>query len=252
MGFILLGLFIDLKNGIWIGFLMATILLTITLFIGEKVILILLKARYVNDDEDLINQVKNFCLHLEIPEVKVYRSGTFVRNVYFTDSFFGKPSLIVGKMIINELTKNELNALIYASLLKIKLNQAKERTLTALLWFYLLFPVFVLYKKINYPKVNIIMKWLLVPYFYFKQRSYENIDSVLLFDKKVAYFDGLKREYTSALFKIYNFELINSDGVAEIVVSDLVLVKNQSNETLHMLLDYRIDIKERVKHLGNY
>lgn len=231
---------------------MATILLTITLFIGEKVILILLKARYVNDDEDLINQVKNFCLHLEIPEVKVYRSGTFVRNVYFTDSFFGKPSLIVGKMIINELTKNELNALIYASLLKIKLNQAKERTLTALLWFYLLFPVFVLYKKINYPKVNIIMKWLLVPYFYFKQRSYENIDSVLLFDKKVAYFDGLKREYTSALFKIYNFELINSDGVAEIVVSDLVLVKNQSNETLHMLLDYRIDIKERVKHLGNY
>jgi hypothetical protein len=90
VGFILLGLFIDLKNGIWIGFLLATILLTTTLFIGEKVILILLKARYVNDDEDLINQVKNFCLHLEIAEVKVYRSGTYVRNVIFYRFFFWK------------------------------------------------------------------------------------------------------------------------------------------------------------------
>ncbi|MGZ3806803.1 MAG: hypothetical protein ACXVCE_01855, partial [Bacteriovorax sp.] len=61
--------------------------------------MIFAKARYVTDDEILINQVKNFCCHSEIPEVKVYWSNVFVNNLYYTNSYFGKPALIIGKNI---------------------------------------------------------------------------------------------------------------------------------------------------------
>jgi hypothetical protein len=82
---------------------------------GEKLVLVFARARYVSDDEILINQVKNFCVHLNIFEVKVYWSSSFVNNVYYTDSYFGKPALIIGKHIYQQFTRNELNSLIYAS-----------------------------------------------------------------------------------------------------------------------------------------
>jgi hypothetical protein len=245
----LIGLLFDLHFGFFAGLGIAAITFIILSFWGEKFILIFAKARYVTDDEILINQVKNFCCHSEIPEVKVYWSNVFVNNLYYTNSYFGKPALIIGKNIYKTFTRNELNSLIYASLLKFKTDEAKHRTIASLLFLILYSPVYLLRAWINHKLTINILNIFLYPAFFLKSKLYEKHAAVLSFDQKVAKLDGLRKDYISALFKVSKLPVCSERSIGGLVMNELNHAKNQTGDVLSFLLIDRVSVESRVKAL---
>lgn len=249
MSFGLIGLLFDLHIGFGVGLGIAIITFATLSFLGEKFILVFAKARYVIDDETLINQVKNFCCHCEIPEVKVYWSNVFVNNLYYTNSYFGKPALIIGKNIYKTFTRNELNSLIYASLLKLKTNEAKNRTMASLIFLILYSPVFLLRSLINHkPTVN-VLNIFLYPAYFLKSKLYEKREMVLRFDQEVGKLDGLKKDYKSALFKVSHLPMRSENSIGGLVMNELNHAKNQTEDVLSFLLINHVSIEDRVKAL---
>ncbi len=244
-----MGLLFNLHWGLFWGMGLAGLIFLILSFWGEKLILIFAKARYVTDDEILINQVKNFCCHIELTEVKVYWSSVFVNNIYYTNSYFGKPALIIGKNIYNTFTRNELNSLIYASLLRLKSNEAKHRTVASLIFLILYAPVYLVRMITDHKNTIDVLDVFIYPAYFLKSKLYENEDTVLLFDKKVGRLDGLRKDYISALFKISNLPVCGEGSIGSLLINELNHVKNQTNDVVNDLLINQVSIETRVKAL---
>ena len=245
----MVGLLFNLRFGFFIGFGIAILIFIFLSFFAEKIVLIFAKARYVSDDEVLINQVKNFCCHCEIPEVKIYWSNVFTNNLYYTNSYFGKPALIIGKNVYKYLTRNELNSLIYASMLKLKSSEAKNRTTASLIFLILYSPVYLLRSLINHKPTVDVLNTFIYPAFYFKSKLYEMHESVLHFDQQVGSFDGLRKDYISALFKVCHFPICQKDSVGSFIFNDLNHINNQSDDALSYLLINQVSVETRVKAL---
>lgn len=245
----LIGLLFNLQFGFIAGQLIAILIFVILAFWGEKIILVFAKARYVTDDEFLINQVKNFCCHSEIPEVKVYWSNVFVNNLYYTNSYFGKPALIIGRNVYKTFSRNELNSLIYASLLKLKTNEAKNRTMASLIFLILYSPVYLLRALIAHKPTVAILNIFLYPAFFLKSKLYEMHDSVLRFDQKVGALDGLRKDYMSALFKVSHLPMVFENSIGGLVVNELNHINNQTEDVLSYLLINQVSVEARVKAL---
>ena len=249
LSFGLIGLLFDLHRGFIIGSLLAIFLLTLFSFWGEKIVLVFAKARYVTDDEILINKVKNFCGQSELSEVKVYWSNIFVNNVYYTNSYFGNPSLIIGKNIYKKFTRNELNSLIYASVLKLKSNESKHRTIASLIFFILYSPIYFLRFLTKSEQIAKGMTVFLYPAYYLKSKLYEVPKDVFNFDLKVAKLEGLRKDYCAALFKISQLPVCSETSIGGLMMNELNHVKNTTPDVLVSLLISHVEVDERVKKL---
>lgn len=247
----ILGLLFDLTMGPWVGLFISIVFLGFFSKWGEKLVLVFAKARYVTDDESLINQVKNFSCHLNINEVKIYWSNAFVNNVYYADSYFGKPALIIGKNIYNQFSRNELNALIYASLLKVKSGEAQNRTLVSLLFTMLYSPVYIARALLKSYRLRRNLEIFFYPAFSLKTLMYENEKNVVGFDAEVAKMQGLKKDYMAALFKVAHLPSFNERTVGALVLAELSHSKNTTEDVLGNLLFKTVDIKARMKALSS-
>ncbi len=245
----LIGLLFNLHFGFFVGLGIALLVFIIFSFLGEKFVLIFAKARYVTDDEALINQVKNFCSHCEIPEVKVYWSNVFVNNLYYTNSYFGKPTLIIGKEVYKTFTRNELNSLIYASLLKLKTNEAKHRTIASLIFVILYSPVYLLRSLAGDKPIANALNVFLYPAYFLKSQLYDEHEAVLRFDREVGELEGLRKDYVSALFKVSHLPMCSENSAGGLVMNELNHAKNQTKEVLSSLLINHVSIEARVKAL---
>ncbi len=205
----------------------------------------------MTDDELLINQVKNFCCHLTIKEVKIYWSNTFVNNVYYTDSYFGKPALIIGKNIYSEFSRNELNSLIYASLLRVRSGEARNRTLISLLFLVLYSPVYIMRSFFKSYRYSRSFEIFFYPAFSLKSMMYEKEKDVLIFDAEVGKMLGLRKDYVAALFKISHLSSFYENSVGGLVMAELSHAKNSSQDVINNILFEKVDIKKRMKALGS-
>ncbi len=249
MTFGLVGLLFNLHWGFLVGIIVALFIFIFLSIWGEKLILIFAKARYVTDNEILINQVKNFCCHCEIPEVKVYWSNVFINNVYYANSYYGKPALIIGKNIYRTFSRNELNSLIYASLLKLRTNEVKHRTIASLIFLILYSPIYLVRSLIKRESFSRVLNVFLYPAYFLKAKLYEVEAAVLKFDQEVGKQEGLKKAYISALFKVNHLPACNEPSIGGLVMNELNHVKNQTSDVLGYLLIDNVSIDTRVKAL---
>jgi len=249
LSFALIGILFNLIYGLWYGVGVALLLLIAFVKWGEKIVLIFARARYVTDDESLVNQVKNFCCHLSMPEVKVYWSNIFINNLYYTDSRLGDPALIIGKNLYRTFSRNELNSLIYASLLRIKTGEARNRTMTTLIFFILYSPTYLIHRLLP-SRLAKGVRFFLYPAFVLKSRMYENEKELQFFDQRVGQMSGLKKDYIAALFKTASLPAINELSIGSMILGDLSLAKNQTSDPLADLMVNRIDVKQRIKLLS--
>lgn len=246
------GLFFSLKYGIWAGMALATIILIILMNWGDKVVLVLLKARYIGDDENLVNHVKNLCCHLKVGNVKIYWSNVFVNNIYYTDSRFGAPSIIIGKNLYKELSRNELVSLLNASLMKIKNKEAQTKTLSSILFALLYSPVLTVVYLCRKTRMKSVTQVFLYPVLYLKSFCYEKEDAILAFDSKVTEFDGLKKEYLSAIFKISAKSEIFESTITSLIVNELTHIKNKNTDIISSTILNRVDTMVRIKNLNSH
>ncbi len=245
----MVGFVISPLYGIWYGLAFAFFLLLLFIFYGEKIILYVAQARYINDDDILVFRVRNLAYLNEIPEVKVYWSNTFSFNVYSCHSFKGTPTIIIGKALYHFLTKNELNSLIYSALLQIKKREALSRTLFNLLMMNLLIPLklmSLISKKIQ--QQNFFQIFLL-PTYYLKNSLYDNSAKLMATDREVVRLSGLKYDFASAIFKVSNLEARSGDELATFVMAHMSTVENKNTFVLKDLIFNSATIKERLKDL---
>jgi hypothetical protein len=247
--FAALGLLFDLSRGFYFGPIVGCVIALIIFYMGEKIILVFARARYVTDDELLINQVKNFCTHVGVSEAKVYWSNVYVNNFYYAHSQWGKPTLIIGKNVYKSLSRTELNSLIYASLLKIKNNEAKHRTIATLIFFMLYSPLFALKSFFKGELASRVLDTFLYPAYFLKSKIYEKADVVMEFDQKVGKHLGLRKDYLSAIFKIHQMLSVRELSVGGLLINDLIHVKNQTDDVLGGILIEKVSVDQRVKAL---
>lgn len=245
-----MGLLFNLHWGFFVGVIIAVLILMVLSAWGEKLILFFARARYISDDEIFINQVKNFCCHCEIPEVKIYWSNVFVNNIYYTNSYFGKPTLIVGRNVYNTFSRNELNSLIYASLLKLKMSEAKHRTIAALVFLILYSPIYFLRLMITNKQAKKALDVFLCPAYFLKSKLYEKEVEVLSFDREVGKLNGLKKDYISALFKISRLPVCGEGTIGELLIDELNLVKNRTENIFYYTLIDHVSVEIRARALS--
>lgn len=244
----LTGLLFDLHEGAIIGAVLAVIVLLIIFKYGEKFILLFAKARYITDDEQLVDQLKNFCTHLGVSEIKVYWSNVYYNNVYYVNSYMGTPSIIIGKEVYNQLTKNELASLLYATLLRLKTKDSKHKSIVNLITLFLFWWVFLIVKYTKNKTLKEVFETFLYPAFFIRSYIYSNPKEVEVFDNAIFMHENLKRDYISAIFKINKMPMCLPLSVGSFSLSGLSHTYNNSDEPfLYSLIQNEMPIEERVK-----
>lgn len=240
-----------------VTFFFLSVLLIVFLRWADKVILIFTFARYVNADEALISRVQNLCTLLKISGVNVYWSDVFKSNVYFASSYWGKSSIVIGRDVYRNFSANELISLIYASLLRIKSNEAKRRTLVAVLLAAYYAPVYAVRFALgrsfhDFDRGNYFFKIFSYMIISFKLRLYAHNKELIVFDQKVAQFYNLRKDYLSAIYKLGHLSL-NAKGmfVGELLITGLCHAQNSYNEVIGNILLKKSDLDLRVRALNN-
>lgn len=248
--FALLGLLFDLHSGAIVGAVVAILFLLFVFKYGEKIILLLAKARYVSDDDKLVNQVKNFCTHLEINEVKVYWSHTYYNNIYYVNSYWGTPSIIIGKESYNLLTRNELNSLIYTNILRAISSEAKHRTTINVLTFIIFSWVFFVQSLFENQSLKNFSNYFLYPAFYLKSKFFKQAEKHEEFERQMTNNEFMRRDYISAIFKISKLPVCKSLSAGAFVLSGISHTNNTGTDLLYSsILDDSRDIESRVREL---
>lgn len=248
---IIFGLFISINYGVIIGLGIFLFTLLILMKFGDKIVLILLKARYITDDDEFVNHVKNLSFHLKISKVKVYTTSHFSNNIYYTDASYGSPSIIIGKSVKEKLTKNELVSLINASLIRIKQKDAKNRTLGSLIVVISYLPFFYLYSLARGTVFETLFGAVLYPSYVIKGIFYDKPELIFDFDLKVSSLKGLSREYMSALYKVSKLPMINEQDMSAFVVNELTHINNKYEEVIFSTVLENVSVYERVENLKN-
>ena len=234
-----------------VGFIVSVLFLIVFSLWGEKLVLYYAKARYVSDDEVLINQVKNFSCHLGLKEVKIFSSATFANNVYFTQAYYGRPTLIIGKNIFLSLSRKELNSLIYASLLRLKSRDSCRRTMVSLIILVLFSPVYFI-RKIAARNLKPYLDIFLFPGYFLKNIIYTNPSIAMALDMEVAQLEGLRKEYISAIFKLSRMEASSTLTPGDFILYELSHIPNKERGVLFDIVMGEQNTNERIEALAGF
>lgn len=218
---------------------------------GEKIVLYFSSARYVTDDETLLNQVKNFSVHLGLRDVKIFSSAKFPNNVFYAHSYYGNPTLIIGKNIFQDFTRMELNSLVYASLLRLKSIDSKRRTMISLILLILFSPVY-LARKLFSKHQNSYLNIFLYPGYYLKSVMYAVSEISMTLDQEVATLEGLRKDYIAAIFKISRLEASPMHSAGDFLLYELAHIPNKERDVLFDLVMGEDNSTERIEALAGF
>jgi len=244
---VVVGLLFDIEIGPIVGGVWAIFLLICIFTYGEKIILVFSRARYVNDDEKLISTLKNFALHTENVGVKIYWSNVFINNIYYAKSFRGSPVIIVGKNLFNKLSKNEFNGILYSTLKVLKRKSASDLTSINIIIGILFLPVFMFIKFLVPAKYKNYFRVLVYPAFYLKRILHQKILNRLPTEERIFKLENLKKDFSSALFKIQQEVAMYELSFSSLVIGDLCLTHNKEKDVFWNLLNEVEDFEATLK-----
>lgn len=228
-------------------FIISLIFLGIFILFVDKVVLVLIQARYLSTNNNIVNQMSNFAFHTNTKKVKIYTSSKFSNNIYFTKTVFGNSVIIIGDKLLKELSVNEIKVLIYASLICVK-NKNFFLLNLMVFWGAILYPIFYLKEFIKSEKINFLLSYILFPFYIFRKIS-SNENKMHELDREIILLEGLKNEYLTAIFKISKLKIKNEMTFSGFVLNDLVLVSNISENVILNFFNRKISIESRVKQL---
>ncbi len=246
----LLGLLFDIEVGAIYGGIWAMFLMYLIYIFGEKIVLVFAKARYVNDDEQLINTLKNFSIHTENSGVKIYWSNVFINNIYYAKSFKGSPVIIIGKNLYSKLNKNEFNSLLYASLKVLKRKSIADLTAINIIVGILFLPVFLFIKFFVSKKYVNYFRVLIYPAFYLKRILHEKILNRTKVEDRIFSMENLKKDYSSALFKIQQEVSMYEMSFSNLILGDLCLTHNKEKDVFWNMLNEKEDFEVTLKSIS--
>lgn len=248
LGFILLP-----GAGEFWGILIALLLSLFVFTLGDKIILGVSNAKTTIRDEFVISMVNNYSCRLGVGNIGIYSSIKFPNNIYFVETVFSRPSLMIGDNVTKYLTKEEVRALIFSSLLRIKKGDALYRTVTSLFLVPFLAPVFFSYmlKKIRIKISTSYIGFLTLPMKMINNKLLKNPREIMNFDKEVTSQLNESSNLASAIFKISAVNLAHEGVFSASIVESLSIADNKSIGIISNIEDLNLFNQERYQALKN-
>ncbi len=210
--------------GLFIVFLLA--------LFPDKILLLLLKIKKSNRLGWAENYIKNVSYQLEVKKYSVFT--TEGKNIYTLDGFFNHPRIIIGEEFLEFFSKEESEALIFASILRIKNKDARFRCLSSLFIDIFFLPL------IKIPSQNLKISFLSFRYF-IRSYFYKNKNEIKNFDEKL----GPHRvPFASALFKL---NMQNEKG--NFFLEDCTFSEAKTDQMIRYFFDNGYDFNTRYQDL---
>lgn len=215
-----------------IALLVGVIISALMLLFSDRILLSFFQIRKANIPEWANSFIKNISFKFGIKKYRVLISKG--KNIYSLDSFFGVPRLIIGDNFFEFFSKEECQALIFASFLRIKNKESRFRTNSS----FLINIFFLPFLKIPFHALKISFvsfRYLIRAYIY------KNEVELKRFDKSL----GIHRiPFASALFKL-NMQN-NSESF---FLEDCAISENKTGEAVQYFFEGGYEFNARYKDL---
>jgi len=212
------------------GIVIGSMILLTLVVIADKVILGAMHAKSMNVPHEVNEVVSNYACRFGVSKLNVYSTRRFPNNLYFANSLFGNPSIIIGENLYGKIKKDELEVLVVAALWSINSGEAGFRTLaTLVLAIYRLPMILVPKKKLHsQSRLGTLINFFIFPlnlvrFWIFKRKSSQILSKHEIFKM------GASREaYSSVIYKLSHFEEIKLGAFSSAIVQNLAIADNKS------------------------
>lgn len=198
----------------------------------DKIVLVFLPINKSNIPEWADSFIRNTCFKLGIKNYGVLVSRG--KNIYAIDTFIGMPRVIIGEAFFQFFSKDECEALIFASFLRIQNKDSRFRTYSSVLINIFFLPF------LKIPSQNLKISFLsfrhLIRCYFFKNKM-----ELQLFDKKLG---SYRIPFASALFK-----LKMQNDIYGFWVEDCAISESKTEEAIQYFFDQGYDFNDRYKDL---
>ncbi len=250
MHWVLVGYFFSAYRGIIVGLILSLMILMMIFYFGEKIILATTKASYEKNDE-LVQLIKNLSYKLDLMNVKVYTTHVFANNLYYCQSLYGTPSIIIGKNLFQKLTDKELEAGLWATLKYIRSNESIYRTIFNLLLMNFYFPIFMILSLFKREHQKAFFEVFYLPVYYLKAILFRNSSATFKIDREMAQSNEYFQPYKSFLYKISKTQHKGASDFSDFIMQYMNIIENKDNKILKNIIGQGISIEARIaKSLG--
>ncbi len=161
--FFLLGI-----GGEWFGLAFAVIAIFLATTLGDKLFLVLVSAKEVEDrNTEIYRSLENLSCLNQLQGVRIYRSFKIPVNVLCIQPLFGSPSIIYSNVFIDTKDMDLIRKSMKVSLPLLKRKVLKLPTLVSFIVSFLMVPRYFL-KKYNFDKLSILYSYFLAPIIFLK------------------------------------------------------------------------------------
>jgi len=198
----------------------------------DKILLLLFKIKKNNFHGWAENYLKNVSYQLEVKKYSVFT--TEGKNIYTLDGIFTHPRIIIGEEFLEFFSKEESEALIFASILRIKNKDSRFRCLSSL-FIDIFFLPFIKIPSQNLKISFLSFRYLIRSYFYKNKSETKNFDKNL----------GPHRiPFASALFKL---NMQNDKG--NFFLEDCTFSEAKTDQIIRYFFDNGYDFNTRYQDL---
>jgi hypothetical protein len=238
-----IGLLLIPGTGELYGFGFSIFVLIIIMFCADKFILGIVHAKKTHVPHRFKEVAANYACRFGVNKINVYSSQLYVNNIYFTNSTFGTPSLIIGRNLFSSISDEELEVLIVAALWRIKAGDAGFRTIASLILSLYSLPLLLIKNKSG--KLASVINYFIFPLNLIKFIIFKTKSSEILSDHKIFKLGSSKEAFSSAIYKVSLMENKQIGAFSSSIVQYLAIADNKSNEMMNTLsfLGMRVEAK---------
>ena len=237
------GLLLASRIGAFILLTVGIIISLLLLLWGNRFLLSAMKVSPFDHAHKLNDVIKNLRCRLELNNVDIFSSRAFPNNIYFLESYAGNSSVVLGDNLLTNLNPQEIEALLFATMLKIKNSDTRCETLISTLLAIFDLPIAIKFlRKWKYLYEIIFMYFL--PIDLLRVYLFRNKQDVLHFDQQVISLTNMPIEYASAIYRTGQ-RTTPSNSTLGRIVENLSVVLPDNDTLLLNVVNLGLSTRER-------
>jgi len=248
--YLILGMFIWPFQGELLGLAVGAVCLLLAIISSDKLMIFFTNPRRLGEKEQMMDFVKNLSFRLGLDKVGIYSTSRFPNNIYVLDNVFSRPKIIIGEGLIKMLSYEELQALVYYAMRRIKSREAIFRTLSNFLLTLMFLPVLLFEKDRGDGGFFATLRFfLLSPLFLTKIFLFKREKNLCEEDQRFLKGSDLRIPFASAIFKIGQLQPCSEGYISFNFFENLALADNQGEDLFQGFFEWGYDPNIRYQKL---
>ncbi|MCK5882508.1 MAG: hypothetical protein KAG61_02375 [Bacteriovoracaceae bacterium] len=247
-----IGSFFSLSIGTTVAALVITIGSGVLLLLIERFILGILRSTSVESRCPMIFRIRNLAIRAGVDNLDIYSTSTSPHNIYSFIGLSKRPVIVVGRNLESALDHGELDALILASLYRIRTGEAQFQTLAVgvSIIFYLPFLLIRGQGVIARAAAGMVMYYH-SPFELLRLWLMKNDTTLFQLDDAVARKFEVREELASAYFKIAHLPSNRTKKFSEKIIESFSVADTSDVDGASKLFSFGITMEDRYGALRN-